>query len=716
MVNTEYFKRDLKEYVTDLNPLKEYVRQVVSFISSYTGKNKKDSLAIAKKLIAGSNPNDPKVTYRGREENGDRRMMSCKLTEYIRDTVKSKDIMVPTLTVYDNPKKRKSLHAGFLAINVKDRSKHKKLAAKAYQNKDMDTYLHNDVLQKVKKIFNNSVSGSYASKSTILYLPSSHSTLTSTTRSIASIGNALTESIVAGNKGLYTPEHSINYIASIVSSIDMRRVGMTVKSFNLKVPTPKEVMSVLRYSSDRYWTSPTAHADIFSYLNKLDDTELSAVMYVNDLYHLRKYNNALITDFIGSLSKRVPVGCSNPLKILFRNVEGVNNLVHHICAEDIKGADIDYSELAKTNPELLMVLGSTADNIYRVLDKYVNLIKTFFVTDILPIDIASVRDCYRDVIVLSDTDSTCGSYDDWVNWYFGNTNYTPEAFALSAAVMTINTQAIDHNIKVFARNMNVDDSAMDLLKMKNEFGWSSFIAANVNKHYYADTLIREGAVFDKPKLELKGVHFISSAGNQGIVEAAHNEMEETLTRINNGEEISARDMIAKVVTMEKSILEIIKSGDISMYKLDKIKDLSAYAASDTPGKTPYFHHLLWSSVFADKYGVPGDPTYMTINIPTLLKTKRLLTEYIATIEDEEIRDKLTAILTEYDKTALGTFRIPLAIVRGSGVPKEILGAINSKRIVLNSLGVWYLFLETLGIYRKDGLLFCEYVQTPDNKL
>lgn len=702
----DYFKRKGDEYTAQLNPIGNYMDQAITFASKYAGTSREEAAKTVKKLISKRPPEDPVVTFHERGENGDRALNKTKLTHYIKDVLRDKGILVPSFTVYDNPVKNKSLHAEFLGINIARRAKHKELSFEAYQNNDKDGEAYHTVLQKVMKNFNNSLSGVYASKSTSLYNPSQHYTLTSITRSVASIGNSVTESFIAGNKCLYTPDAAINYITAIISTVSMSRVAAAMKQYKLRYPTVDDVAQMLWHSSDRYWDNKEKKASIVKYLSTLDENQLAAVMYVNDLYHMRKLNEGIIRDFIGNMAKRVEVGCAEPLKALQRNVEGINNLAHHICMEDIKGMKVKYKELGNDNPELLMTLGSTVDNIYRVLDKYRLLIKAFFVTDILPIDIANIKDSYRDVIVLSDTDSTCGSYDNWTMWYFGYNRFTPEAVALSAAVMTINTQIIDHNIKVFAKNMNIENELTDLLKMKNEFFWTAFVTANVSKHYYANTWIQEGNVYAKPKLELKGVHLIASAGNQDIVSKAHKFMEDVLKRIESGEKIDVKELIKTVADTEREILAAIDKGDPAIFKFDKIKSKAAYKADDV-SKTPYFHHLLWKEVFEEKYGDPGEPVYMTVKIPTILKSAKSLNDYVASIEDEDIKNKLSRTLKKYGKNALGTYRTPLSVTGGNGIPKEILQAIDKQRVVLDNMNIFYIQLETLGVYRKPNLLFSE---------
>ncbi|MDQ6988433.1 MAG: hypothetical protein Q9M19_01025, partial [Mariprofundaceae bacterium] len=370
----EYFKRELGDYTTSMNPVNNYLKQAVDFVSIYKGVSEEEALTVVKSTIKNKSPKDPMVTYKTRLDNGDRGTESCKLTTYIKDTIKDNDIITPSLTVYDHPSKNKSLHADFLKINITKRKKHKNLSFEAYQNGDINGYIHNDVLQKVMKIFNNSLSGAYASKSTALYNPSQHYTLTSITRSVASIGNSVTESIVAGNKCLYTPDSVINYITAVVSTVNLKTIATVMRMYNIKYPTVEETITMLRYSSDRYWFDSSVYDTVAKYLKNMDKYQLAAVMYVNDLYHLRAHNADMVKEFVGALAARVPAGVSDPLKALKINVEGINNLVHHICMEDIRGMKVDYDKLKVDNPDVLMVLGSTADNVYRVLDKYRMLI------------------------------------------------------------------------------------------------------------------------------------------------------------------------------------------------------------------------------------------------------------------------------------------------------------------------------------------------------
>jgi len=762
LTGNEIFKRSPSEYNINLNPVEEYIRQATKYLSGKHGITSEHANTLVKEILTTQKREgkitNPVVKYNCRNDRGDMEVKEDHLTNYLEGVVQAGEVLVPSGTSYIHPSKKKSIHADFLAINIAKRSSDKKKAFSYKQLGDTSKSLYYNTLQKVRKIFNNSLSGAYASKSTILYNPSAHYTLTSITRSVASIGNAVTESVIAGNKQFRNSDITLNYVVAIVTNIKKNTVTNTIHKYSLYIPTPQEVLDMIKYSSRWYWSDVNWDKDMLQYLSTLEGYELAAIMYVNDLWHMKKYNNDFVKKLLYNMSRRCEHGSTNYLSDLNNAAEGINNLTHHICMNDIKGKNINYKELQElidlegkfliskeyrdgtvktfkeylihikhkiiysggkvddknfnklhnkdTNPEkLLCVLASTTKHVMKILYKYRLLFRCFFTTDIMPPGVSYIKDMMRDSIVLSDTDSTCGSYDKWVEWYFGHIKFTAEAIALSAAAMTINTQVIDHHLKIFARNMNVDADRVELLKMKNEFFWTVFTATNVSKHYFANTLSQEGNIFDKPELELKGVHLIASAMDQSIVDRVHKMLTDINEHVSNGNKIKLHSYVTQIADMERSILKSIKSGDISIYRKDKIKDKKSY--KDIPTKSPYLNHILWHEVFEGKYGSPGEPTYMVIKIPTIIKSKKRLREFVDSIEDEDVKSKLSDFIKKYKREAMGTFRPPLSIVSGSGIPEEIIKFIDSKRIVTDSLNIAYTAFEALGFYRKPGRIYSE---------
>lgn len=696
-----YFKRELDQYSRTLSPVKDYMEQTSNYLVKRLGISKNEALCRIKQKLKNRRLTNPVVRFNNRKQNNDLEEQKLKITDYIKEIKDQDYLTAPSLTVYRNRNQMSSIHGDFLNFNTVERSKYKKLAFKQNQLGNKDQYIFYNNLQKTKKVYNNSLSGGYASVSTILYNKSSHSTLTSMTRCVASIGNAISESIVTGNKHFRNYELVYNYITSIISTVDMKLVDIAVEQYNLYKPTPEEVLKMIIKSSHWYWDGEHILNDILNYLKTLTDIELCAILYVNDMYHLRMYNDEFMSKLLTDM-KESKSGLTTDVRYLTKSAEGIEILSKIINGDLIKGMDVNYNEC---DSKILDTLASTAKNICDVLNKYKILFRAFLTTNILPISIAYIKDMIRECIVLSDTDSTCGSYGEWVEWYYGENRFDQDAIALSAAIMTINTQAMDHNIKVFACNMSTDLSKVELLKMKNEFYWPVFTPSNVSKHYYADTLIQEGNVFNKSKLELKGAHFISSIANQEVVGKIHGYIKEVNAALSKGEKISLSEYIKKIADLERLVISKIEAGDISVFGNGSIKESKSYKGN--PDESVYWNHTLWNRVFADKYGSPGEAPYMIIKIPTTIESKKKLTDFIDSIEDEDIKVNFERELSRVGKTTFPTFRPPMLIAGSKGIPKEFKNVINVKRVVEDNLRSGYLFLETLGFYRKKDRLIIE---------
>lgn len=704
------FKKDLEDYKMKLNPVATSMQHISSYINKVYKLGNDESIKLAKDIVKKSKPVNPTVTYFDKKENGDMESITNSLTGYLKDTIDDGNIIVPSFTNYTHPSKKTSIHSEFLFMNVALRSSDKKQSFKYKLAGDRVKQDYYETMQKIRKIFNNSVSGAYGSKGTILSNYSAHYTLTSITRSVASIGNAITESMVAGNKYFKDADVTLNYIVAIVNGIKEEFVKLAINKYKLYVPTAEECLEMILYSSRWYWKDLKKEEIILTYLKSLTDEERTAVMYTNDLWHLKEYNDEFMRTLVSEMGKSKENITDNPLDAISKAPEGIMNLVHLICSEDIKGLDVNYNNLVGT--PLLDKLGSTAKGIMNAMDKYWILFRAFYTTDIMPTNIAYLKDMLRDSIVLSDTDSTCGSYDKWVNWYYGEDVFHAESIGIAGAIMTINNQIMDHFIKVFAANMNIEKKHYDILKMKNEFYWSVFIATNAGKHYLADACIQEGKVYKESDLELKGVHLIASKMNLEIRKLIHKIIADLLKAIKNKEPVMLVDYVEKTAKIELGIIKSITDGDVSIFKRMPIKEPKSYKQG--PLTSPYQYHTLWEDIFSLKYGSPGIPPYTMVKIPLELNNKTEIKNWLETIKDVDIKEKMTTYIETKNVTAYKTFRLPLEVAKGRGIPEEILNVIGSKKIVTDSLKPLYLVLETLGYYVKPNKCIYELIEIEEN--
>lgn len=686
----DYFKNDVY-------PVNEYVKQMETYLQKKYHLSKEESKIKLKEILKQHDIKIPEARFYFKLPNGDMVEKKDKLTNYIKESIDDKEIIVPSFTTYYPPEKQKSIHSEFMAYNTKRRSLHKKAAFKAKQDGDMDKFITNDVLQKTMKIFNNSLSGAYASKSTVLRNPSAHYTLTSMTRCVSSIGNALTESVVYGNKHFKDKETTLNYITTVITNIRRVDVDYCIKKYKLHIPTPEEVFEMVFNSSKWYWRDEASEQDILNYIKCLDDIDRVALMYTNDMWHLKQYNEKLIRILFNLTLKKCD-DITGDTSINKSIPETLEILVKLICYEELKGKNINYDELKDT--DLGKLLASTATNVLKVFRTFSRLFKTFFFTNIMPPTIAYIKDMFRECIVLSDTDSTCGTYGKWVEWYLGKISFKDDAIPIAGIMVTIVSQCVDHGLKILSKNMNLPDERMEILKMKNEFIWPVFIVTNKNKHYFANVAVQEGNVFKEHDLELKGVHLIASAADQVISKKVHNMIKEINSTLCKNEKISVTHYVEYVKSLEKEIIDRINQKDITIFKKDSIKEAKAY--KQEVKLSPYLNHLLWEDIFKEKYGEVGNPPYVTVKVPTTLDSLKKMQEWLLTIEDESMRQKFEEFMAKYDKKYFGTFRIPYTIASSNGIPEEILNIVDKKRIVIDNLNSAYLVLESIGYYKKNN--------------
>lgn len=704
------FKNPTIEYAVNMNPINTYMQHMRTYVSKKFNLDVETTNRLIREAVKSNKPKDPKVVFNRKKENGDMERVEDTLKSYLKDVIDGGHIIVPSFTVYNHPSERKSLHAEFLFINVRKRSedKHKSFEYKQQGNKPMEDYY--STMQKIRKIFNNAVSGAYGSKGSILSNPSGHYTLTSITRSVASIGNMTTESMIAGNKYFRNPEVTINYIIALTNRTNARAVRNVINKYGLYIPTANEVMEMVLYSTKWYWENKPKENIIFDFIKKLNEEERCMVMYCNDLWHFKQYNDKVMRDIIDSLGKISTTEVTNHGELVKKAPEGILNLALCICSDLLKGKKFDVGKMEGT--EELNAVASTIQKIMTGMDKYWLFFKIFYTTDIMPTSVAYIRDMLRDAIVLSDTDSTCGSYDKWLEWYYGEPTFNGEAVGVANAIMTINTQVMDHHIKILAANMNIDKSMYETLKMKNEFYWSVFIATNVSKHYYAYTEIQEGNTFKESELELKGVHLIASSIKIEIKKLIHQIMKDLLNAIKNKDTISLKTYIEKTIEIELGILNGIKSGNISYFKRIPIKGAKSYKQG--PEQSPFQFHLLWERIFADKYGSLGEPPYTFVKVPLVMNNKAKLNEFLENMVDEDIKLKFKELFERKNLGTYTTIRIPMDIVTRKGIPDEILNYVNTSNIIEDSLYALYMVLETLGFYRKPGMQVYQHYNLEEN--
>jgi len=697
------FVKNRDEYSRNINVLNQYVHDCANFLHISTGK----PISECRSFVTNSmKPNgtfpvkDPAVECLVRKDNGDRERTNTTLSTYISDAVKDKELIAPTLTTYVHPSKQMSLLATYIDGNVKARSVAKKAMFAAEAAGDNILASIKKIEQTNKKLANNSISGAHVSPSNPLYNPTAHSTLTSNCRSTSGYGNANNEKLLSGNRHYWSYDITLNNIVSIITHTDYAKLNEVVSKYNLHLPSVKETMECITYSTKLYWWDVSFTKRLEDFVPKLTPVQRAAFVYTGDLYHLKKHNNELIRTFIGKLSSKILSTINDPAIIIKYADEAHLNLAHQICAKETMGIGKKYTDIMNT--PAFTTLAATVENIERVITEYSDLIKVFFVTNNVPASMGYFPESIRRCALTGDTDSTIFTVQDWVTWYCGKITFDDTGMSVAATMIFLASATISHILAIMSANFGVVKERIHQIEMKNEYKFDVFVPTQLGKHYFATIGCQEGNVFAKRKMEIKGVYLKSSNAPKVINEKAVEMMKGIMDTVMAGNKISAVKYLKYVADIERSIMDSIRRGEFTYLRTGTIKDVSSYVGDET--NSPYQNHLFWQSVFAPIYGYMDNPPYDTMKVSVVTDSSVKLRKWIATIPDREFADRLSTYMANNNKTSMTTLNIPAQILTSVGMPKEVVDIIDYRKIIMDITKIFYILLETIGIYMSDDKL------------
>ena len=729
------FFKESSEYKRDFYPLTHYAKQASYYLHVMTGQ----SLEVCQnwfkenfKAKRFENMRDPVVQFLLRDENYNREITEIPLSNYLKDIIKGKEIMAPSLTTYKNVDQEQSMLAVSIDANISRRSVAKK-AMFAYEAEEEmakergDTvaaedfhskWFFSEKTQTATKLSNNSVSGMHNSAANPFFNPSSHSTLTSNCRMTSGYGNANNEKLLSGNRHYWSPRVTICNIVSIIANTDYDKLSEFVTSNNFHIPSAEEVMEVIEYSSNIYWRDSVWRQKILDLVNKLNPMQRCAFVYTGDLYHIRKFNEDYIRSFIRSVSMRVTAQTDHTKAEIKKLFEDHVILAHHICAADLKGRGVKYEEFEKTAP--FNDLYETARNISKTIHDYSSFIEVFLMTSNIPASVPRFPNSIRRSALISDTDSTIFTAQEWQVWFHGELAFHSDAVAVGATMIALASQSIGHVLAIMSANAGIATKSLRRIAMKNEFYFPVIVPTRVAKHYFGAIAVQEGNVKAATEYEIKGVHLKSSNAPPFITKAAKAMMVDIMETVMRGEKISMNKILNEITILENQVKTSLLKGEGTYYRGGSIKQLESYKNKDTPEKTNYSHFMMWQEVFAAKYGDIMPPPYMTLKVSTMIGTPTLTKKWLEDMKDQALADRIRAFMVKYNKKYFTTFLLPSSYLTQYGLPEELQDAIGTRHMVADVCKVFYIILETLGYYglnsKETNLVMDTYTPFYEQKL
>lgn len=695
-----------EKYQQNINPVQQYIQQAGKYLSIQKGISTKEAESFITKLLrtkGATKFNDPTVTFFERDASWIRSVKSGPLSGYLKSAIDNGEVIVPTLTTYCPAEEHSSLVSVFMKRNAGRRGVLKKQAQEEQQKGNLELAYQLNNQQDNAKRNNNSMSGSMAAQGSIFENPTGHNTLTSITRCMSSLSNALNERMIGGNRHYFDAAMAINNMTAVVQTMDEELVEKAVKTYGLAVPTPEDIVNIVARSADKYWRDKRHLNKVYRYASRMNDWERCAVAYTQDLYHIRTLNQGFMRRFIDDFATfDTSIQIDDPAAYLNKADPLITNYAHQVFVSMLRGAPKDRRDWPKENA---LKVAQSAATIARSVQKYKLLIDAFLTVETVPCSTAYISHMARETVVLSDTDSTMFSVDDWVIWYFGDLQFSDHAFAVAGSIMFVATQLIAHAMAILSANMNVARDKLFVLAMKPEFAFPVFAQTPVAKHYFCSVSVKEGAVYKEHDYEIKGVHLKSSSSPASIILPSQDRMKGILTDVYNGKKLDLHSEITRVADLERQIINSIRNGKSEYLKRIFIKAAASYG--EGPEKSNYRHHVLWNEVFGPSYAMVEAPPYVVLKFPMTTTTKTRMKTWIDSFSDIGLANRYRAYLERTGRTEVPTMYLSKDFLEGYGIPNEIMRAVDTRKIVLDLTVTDRMVLETLGYRPKFETLLSE---------
>ena len=182
----------------------------------------------------------------------------------------------------------------------------------------------------------------------------------------------------------------------------------------------------------------------------------------------------------------------------------------------------------------------------------------------------------------------------------------------------ITSEGIKETLWHYLGKVNVAEEDRGYIKMKNEYHYGRIIVTHAKKSYIGWMLRQESHVYEKPKLDVKGVNFFKSTASERTSDFIYKDiLVGQLLQPKDGV-VSLQRTYRAISDFQKNISKDIKAGDMGFLKRSiKVKSPDAYA---NPMRIGAF-----KATYVWNYLVPEDPIEypaITTQVKVVLRNKQ----------------------------------------------------------------------------------------------
>ena len=661
-------------------------------VSEIIPRAPKDRLWPTVRVIHYSNPDTQTFDH----SYGNMTVVSTEdLLDHICDI--SDKIIAPFGSSYETVDHISSFLKGMIDEKSALRKKEKKLMLKARQNNDKVAATFHNNNQSTIKVSMNSLIGAMGSNFNFLSSVANFNSVTSTGRYFVTNAFAHGERFLHANFFFMNEEELINHIVTCKRfGPDKEHVLEVCRQKGFKIPTADEVYKFLVSNLHKYQFAKPHH-EIQYLIQQLHPGELTFLYYMSNMKHLVFENEWYFRPWLDQFISGTGIDFGNVENIDPQELYALDSdlvivlstVYNHEMPVNEKGNSISiydtvtmYPDLAKKFVCIGKFMQARMDGIQDVFDLFMN-------HNVAITYIHELKHMFRDVIMLSDTDSILFTVKDWIEWYQKSLKFTRESFSLNAIVVYWLSKSIRTLIMNSSAAFGAIGADVKKMNMKNEFMMPIEIMTSLKKHYASILAIQEGVFYKTPKLDIKGVNLRGSNFSQETLNYIEWWIQNIINEIYQTGAISIKEKIVEVLRFERVIYDSLRNHEVRFLTVDPIKSENEYKEAD---RTVYFNYLFWEYVFGDKYGHILIPTKCYILPLTNINHQA----YKALLADKypDIERRIQEFMNKYPGKEIT--RIPINPLTNV-IPEELLPITHYKSIVYANVKPFYLILNSLGI-------------------
>jgi hypothetical protein len=312
---------------------------------------------------------------------------------------------------------------------------------------------------------------------------------------------------------------------------------------------------------------------------------------------------------------------------------------------------------------------------------------------------------YRNIVIISDTDSVIYTTKNWVLWYVGHTDsIVQDSYNIAALATYWLTKAVADTLCKFSAAQGATGENVKIMQMKNEFLYPVLVLFDQKKVYAGIVKVQEGVILPKIKPDIKGASIRSSIVPKVSRDFTTNMIVNDILIASTLGNISAAVLLQRVINKEHEIIKSLDNGEVEYLGRQSVQSKDNYK---NPESCAYEYVVAWNEIFGPKYELVRPPDKVPV-----VKLKDMDPIYLSWLKEY---DKVVhARLVKFIDRAKGA---PSAIVIPNTckeIPIELVKIMDMRHVVYQNLQPIYVTLERLGIcvgFEKHKLLFSDVYST-----